>query len=73
MAGANATSADFDAPNGTLLNCLNFLQVRVPGPSGFVVSVTDIVAEAGAFATDFTCFGHCRFTSHWTEASSFSI
>ena len=64
MTGADATGAHLDAPYGPLLDCLNLLQVRVPGSAGLVVGVTDVVTEAGAFAADFTSFGHFEFTSH---------
>jgi hypothetical protein len=58
VTGADAASADFDASYCTLTDGLNFLQVRVPGATGFIVCMTYIIPEARAFATDFTDFGH---------------
>lgn len=58
MTGANATGADLDAFYSTLLDSFNFLQVGVPGATGFVVCVTDVVPEARTLATDCTYFRH---------------
>ena len=56
MARADAAGADFDASYCALTNCLDFLQVRMPGTSGFIVCVTNIIPEAWTFAADFTYF-----------------
>ena len=54
----DATRTDLDSPDGSLLNCFYFLQIWVPCPPSFVVGVTDIIAEAGAFSTDCAYLGH---------------
>ena len=62
--GTDAAGAYLDAANGSLLNSLYLLQVGMPGPPSLVVGVADVVSEAGPFAADCTCFGHCCITSH---------
>jgi hypothetical protein len=58
MSGADATGADLDAFYRALVDSFNFLQVGMPGATGFVVGVTDVVPEARTFAADFTYFRH---------------
>lgn len=58
VTGANAASAHLNASDGALTDCLNFLQVWMPGATCFVVCVADIVSETRTFSTDFTYFGH---------------
>lgn len=52
--GTDATGADFDGPDGAVVDSLHLLQVGVPGGTGLVVGVAHIVACAGAFTTNFT-------------------
>ena len=53
-AGTDATGADLDGRYAAVRSfCFHLLQVRVPGGTGLVVGVADIVATAGAFAADF--------------------
>ena len=56
--GADAAGADLDASHRAVVDGLDLLQVGIPGPAGFVVRVTDIIAEAGAFSADFAYLGH---------------
>jgi len=58
VSGADAAGADLDTFDGTLTNGLYFLQVRVPGATGFIVGMTYVVPEAWTFATNFTYFRH---------------
>lgn len=58
MTGTDTACADLDTLDATLTHCLNFLQVWMPGATGLVVSMTDIVTEAHTFAADFTNFRH---------------
>lgn len=58
MSRSDASSAYLDAPDRTVADRLYLLQVRIPDPARLVVGVTDVVTEAGAFAADFTNFGH---------------
>jgi hypothetical protein len=53
---ADAAGADLDASYRALTNCLDFLQVWMPGAPGFIVCVTDIISEAWTFSADFTYF-----------------
>jgi hypothetical protein len=53
VAGTNAAGADLDATDGTVVDGFYLLQVRMPGPSGLVVCMADVVAEAGAFTANF--------------------
>lgn len=57
-AGTDATGANLDGPDRAVVNSFHLLQVGVPGGAGFVVSVTYIVAGAGAFTANFTFSGH---------------
>jgi hypothetical protein len=51
----NATGTDLHRSNAAVvLDSLDFLQIRIPDGTGFVVRVTDIIAEAGAFTAYFT-------------------
>jgi hypothetical protein len=36
------------------LDSFDFLKVRIPDSTGFVVRMTDVVSEAGAFSANFT-------------------
>jgi hypothetical protein len=47
---ADATGAHLDASHGAVIDGFDLLQVRMPGPAGFVVGVANVVAETGAFA-----------------------
>ena len=58
VTGADAAGAYLYASDSALTNCLNLLQVRVPGTTCLVVCVADIISEAGTFSTDFTYSGH---------------
>jgi hypothetical protein len=56
VSGTDAASAYLNAADGTVIDGFDLLQVRVPGPAGFVVGMADIVAEAGAFTANFAYF-----------------
>jgi hypothetical protein len=56
VSGTDASGADLDAFNGTVADGFDFLQVRVPGSACLIVCMTDVVAEAGAFAAYFAYF-----------------
>jgi hypothetical protein len=54
--GTDASGAYLDAFNRTVADGFDFLQVWVPGPACLIVCMTDVVAEAGAFAAYFAYF-----------------
>ncbi len=56
MAGTDAAGAYLDASNRTVADGLDLLQIGMPGPTGLVVGMADIIAEAGAFAAYFAYF-----------------
>ena len=58
MPGADAAGADLDASDRTLTDRLNFLKIRMPGATGFVVGMADVVTETNTLAADFTNFRH---------------
>lgn len=66
----DASCADLDALDASVLNRLQLLQIREPHPTGLVVGVTDVIAEAGAFAADFAYIGHDK-TSSWKLSLTF--
>jgi len=37
-----------------LFNRLDFLEIRIPYRTGFIVRMADVVSEAGAFSANFT-------------------
>ena len=53
VAGTDAAGADLDGPNRAVIDRLYLLEVWVPGGTGFVVCVADIVPGAGTFTADF--------------------
>jgi hypothetical protein len=55
-AGADAAGANLNAADGTVVDGFDLLQIRMPGPAGFVVGVADVVAEAGAFTANIAYF-----------------
>jgi len=55
-AGADAAGAHLDATDGTIIDGFDLLQVRMPGPAGFVVRMADVVAEAWPFTANFAYF-----------------
>jgi hypothetical protein len=63
VSGADAAGADLDAPDGTVSHGLDLLQVRTPDFAGFVVSVADVIPEAGAFTANFAYSGHFSIPS----------
>jgi hypothetical protein len=58
MAGTNATGADLDTSNGTVPDRFYFLKVSMPSSGRFIVGVTDVISEGGAFAAYFAFFRH---------------
>ncbi len=66
----DASGADLYALDASVLNRLQLLKVREPHTAGLVVSVTDVIAEAGAFAADFAYLGHDK-TSSWKLSFTF--
>jgi len=54
--GTDAAGAYLDAAHGSLVYGFDLLQVRVPGPAGLVIRMTDVIAEAGTFTAYFTYF-----------------
>jgi hypothetical protein len=61
MSRSDTSCADLNALDGTVSHGFNFLQVRIPDSTGFVVSVTYIISKAGAFPADFANFRHDHF------------
>jgi len=55
MTGADATGTDFNCSYTAVGNSFDFLKIWMPYGTGLVVGVAYVVAEAGAFAADFTC------------------
>jgi hypothetical protein len=56
LSGTNAAGANLDAADSTVVDSFDLLQVRMPGPSGFVVCMADVIAEAGAFTANIAYF-----------------
>jgi len=56
--GANARRADPKAAPGAIHKCADGLQVQVPTPLRYIMSVTDAVSELRTAATDFAYFRH---------------
>jgi hypothetical protein len=56
VAGADAAGTNLNAANSTIVDGFDLLQVRMPGPAGFVVCMAHVVAEARAFTANFTYF-----------------
>jgi hypothetical protein len=54
--GADAAGTHLDAADGTVVDGFDLLQIRMPGPAGFVVCMADVVTEAGAFTANFAYF-----------------
>ena len=51
----DTTSTDLDGRNAAVaFDSLDFLEIRIPNRTGFIVRMADIVSEAGAFSADFT-------------------
>lgn len=58
VTGANATGTSLNGLNATICYGSDFLQVRIPYGTGFVIGVAYIVTEAWAFSTNITFSGH---------------
>lgn len=58
VTGADTTGTDFDGLDTAFAKSLDLLKVRIPDGTGFVVGMTHIVSEAGAFAANFTYSRH---------------
>jgi hypothetical protein len=52
MTGTDAAGTSLDGHNAPVFYGLDFLKIRVPDGTGFVVSMAHVIAEAGTFATD---------------------
>jgi hypothetical protein len=53
--GTDAAGTDLYGRNAAVaFNSLDFLKIRIPYCTGFIVRMTDIVSEAGAFTTNLT-------------------
>jgi len=62
-AGTDAAGANLDSCNRAVFDGFNLLDVRMPDGTGLVVGVAHVVAEAGAFSTNFTFSRHMISTS----------
>jgi hypothetical protein len=58
FAGFETPRADFDAMRRAVDKRTHRLQIRIEAPPRPVVCVGNVIAELGAFPTDFTTFGH---------------
>jgi len=62
--GADAAGAGTDMNGTTILSYHpNSLQVWQPPTTGLVMSVADVIAGSGTFATNFTITGHVSLSS----------
>jgi hypothetical protein len=59
-AGADAAGAHLDGANGPFVQSLDLLQIGVPDFTGFVMSMTDIIAGRRFFSAYFTNSGHMK-------------
>jgi hypothetical protein len=51
---ADAAGADLYSQDASVLfNRLNFLEIRIPYRTGFIVCMADVITEARAFSTNF--------------------
>jgi len=57
-AGAQAAGADLDTSHRAAGDRLDLLKVGIPDAGGFIIGVTDVIAEARTFAADITDSGH---------------
>lgn len=58
LACFEATGTHLHVFDRTLILSSDFLEVRVPSASGFIVRVTDVIPEKGSFVTHITSLGH---------------
>lgn len=61
VTGTNATGAGFDRLDTAVSDCFDFLKIRVPHGTGFVVGMAHIITEAGAFTANIAFSGHNIF------------
>ena len=54
VAGTDTSGTHLDSIHAAIFDSPDFLQIGIPYGTSLVVSVADIVAEAGTFSTDFT-------------------
>ena len=66
MARTDAARAGLDGLDTSVSDSFDFLKIRVPHSTGFVVGVAHIVTETGAFTTDIAFSGHSIFPPYWS-------
>ena len=57
LSGAKATGTNADCLIGTVYNCLNLADIRLPGSVGLAVGVRHVVSEGNALTAD-TALSH---------------
>jgi hypothetical protein len=67
VAGTDAAGAGLDGPDATVCKGFHLLEVGIPDGTGLVVGMAHIIAEAGAFTTDFTFSRHITIPPLITE------
>ena len=58
QSGTKALGADLHSNRSSLFDRLHFMKVGIPDLSGFVISMTDIVAKDRPFPANLTYFCH---------------
>jgi hypothetical protein len=73
VTGADAAGTYFDGLDTAFAKSLDLLKVRIPDGTGFVVGMTHVVSEAGAFAANFTYSRHIVLPPLIAEKKSISV